>query len=177
LKNQGPAAGKRAAKDPIPGRSGRKRNPEGGNTMTAIIKQAAALLAIALFFAGCDVTMSDGSGDDRDNPIHLVEGSFKNGDVAKNSEQWFSFTVNSTGTYYIHVIFNTLEYLNVRVFNRNGSPISDEVNLWEHGNTWYFPCKLSETGTYNIRVRPYSYYFSDSGTYRIAYNTSSTAPK
>jgi hypothetical protein len=142
--------------------------------MTAVIKQAAALLAAALIFAGCEVMPNDGSGRDKDNTIQLFEGSFKDGNVAKDSEQWFSFTVTSAGTYYIHLIFGTVEYLNVRIFNRNGSPIGGEVNLWEQDTNWYFSRELPESGMYRIRVRPY--YSGDSGTYRMAYNTSGAAP-
>ncbi|MDR1108198.1 MAG: hypothetical protein LBL19_04100, partial [Spirochaetaceae bacterium] len=116
----------------------------------------------------------NGTGDDSDNAIHLFEGSFKDGNVAKDREQWFSFTVTSTGTYYIHVIFGTVEYLNVRVFNRNGSPVGAEENLWESDNTWYFSRDLPETGAYRIRVRPYV--FGDSGAYRIGYSKTATPP-
>jgi hypothetical protein len=158
--------------------------------MTAIIKQtdglrgkrskrirAGVYVFAALFlFAGCGVTVGvgNGSGDDRDNPIHLFEGSFKDGNVAKDSAQWFSFTVTSAGTYYIHVIFGTVEYLNLRVFNRNGSPIDGEVDLWESDNNWYFFRKLPEAGIYRIRVQPYL--FGDSGSYRIGYSKTATPP-
>ncbi|MDR1149256.1 MAG: hypothetical protein LBK66_11560 [Spirochaetaceae bacterium] len=138
-----------------------------------IIKNIVCVFAAALIFAGCELTPDDGSGGDRDNAIHLFEGAFKDGNVAKDSEQWFSFTVTSAGTYYIHVIFNTLEYMNVRVFNRNGSPIGNEVHRWEHGD-WYFSQELPEIGSYRIRVRPD---FGDSGTYRIAYNKTAAPPK
>jgi hypothetical protein len=123
------------------------------------IAGAAAILAAALIFAGCEAAPNDGSGGGKDNAIHLVEGSFKDGDVAKNSEQWFSFTVTSAGMYYVHVIFGAVEYLNLRVFNRNGSPIGGEAKLWEHGSNWYFYRELPELGTY-----------------RIAYNRSAAAP-
>ncbi|MDR1256165.1 MAG: hypothetical protein LBJ86_00265 [Spirochaetaceae bacterium] len=136
---------------------------------------AAAFLAALLLLAGCEAVPNDGSGGDKDNAIRLFEGSFKDGNVAKNGEQWFSFTVASAGTYYIHVIFGTVEYLNLRVFNRNGSPVGGEVNLREHGAAWYFSRELPEPGTYRIRVRPY--YSGDSGTYRIAYNTAAAAPQ
>jgi hypothetical protein len=135
----------------------------------------AAFLAALFLFAGCEAVPGDGSGGDKDNAIRLFEGSFKDGDVAKDSEQWFSFTVTAAGTYYVHVIFGTVEYLNLRVFNRNGSPVGGEANLWEHGAAWYFSRELPEPGTYRIRVRPY--YSGDSGTYRIAYSTSAAAPQ
>ena len=131
-------------------------------------------LVTALALAGCEITISDGSGDGKDNAIHLFEGSFKNGDLAKDSEQWFSFTVSSAGTYYIHVIFGTIEYLNVRVFTLGGSPIGGEAALWERGTNWSFSREFPKSGTYHIRVRPY--YPGDSGAYRIAYNTSAVAP-
>jgi hypothetical protein len=148
--------------------------------MTAIIKQYKRIRAVVwvfaalLLFAGCVVAAGNGTGDDSDNAINLFEGSFKDGNVAKDSEQWFSFTVTSTGTYYIHVIFGTVEYLNIRVFNRNGSPIGGEANLWESDNNWYFSRELPEVGTYRIRVQPYL--FGDSGGYRIGYSKTATPP-
>jgi hypothetical protein len=154
--------------------------------MTAIIKQTDGLrgkqyqrihtvvcvFVALLLFSGCTITTSNGTGDDSGNAINLFEGSFKDGNVAKDGEQWFSFTVTSTGTYYIHVIFGTVEYLNLRVFNRNGSPIGAEANLREPGAAWYFSRELPETGTYRIRVRPY--YSGDSGSYRIGYSKTAT---
>jgi hypothetical protein len=143
--------------------------------MTAIIKRTAAFLAMALIFAGCgEVTPDDNLGNSRDNPIHLYENSFKNGNVAKDGEQWFSFTATSAGKYYIHIIFDTAEYLNVRVFNHNGSPIGAEVYLWDPGKYWHFDRDLPGSGSYRIRVRPN---YGDSGTYRIAFNTTSTPPQ
>jgi hypothetical protein len=65
--------------------------------------------------------------------------------------------------------------MNVRTFNRNGSPVGGEAHLWEHGTAWYFSRELHETGTYRIRVRPY--YPDDSGSYRIAYTKTATPPK
>jgi hypothetical protein len=143
--------------------------------MATITKQRAVLLVLAFIFAGCEVTPNDNSGNDRDNPIRLVEGSFKDGNIAKDSEQWFSFTTTSAGTYYIHIIFGTVECLSIRVFNLNGSPVGGEVRLQEHDRIWYFSRELPEIGTYRIRVQPY--YFGDSGTYRIAFNRSSTPPQ
>jgi predicted small secreted protein len=138
-----------------------------------------ALLALALVcsltLAGCMVTTTDGTGKDRDKAIYLFQDSFEKVSLEKDSEQWFSFTVSSAGTYYIHVIFGTLESLNVRVFNRNGSPVGGEAPLWERKTDWSFSRELPETGRYYIRVRPY--YSGDSGTYQIAYNTSAAAPQ
>jgi hypothetical protein len=139
-----------------------------------VIKQTAVLFAAALFFAGCDVMSSNDKGEDRNNAIHLFEDRFEEGNVEKDGEQWFSFNAASTGRYYIHVIFGTLEYLNVRVFNRNGSPVGGEANLWERGSNWFFSRDLPESGMYYIRVRPY--YSGDSGTYRIAFNKTGTVP-
>jgi hypothetical protein len=143
--------------------------------MTAIIKRTAAFLAMALIFTGCgEVTPDDNLGNSRDNPIHLYENSFKNGNVVKDGEQWFSFTATSAGRYYIHIIFETAEYLNVRVFNHNGSPIGGEAYLPEYSSPWYFFRDLPGSGTYRIRVRPY---YSDSGTYKIAFNTTIAPPQ
>ncbi|MDR0403303.1 MAG: hypothetical protein LBH35_06920 [Treponema sp.] len=137
------------------------------------------LAALTLIFTvspilSCNSAVTDDSGDNKNNAIRLSENSFKDGNVEKNGEQWFRFTAASAGTYYIHVIFGTLEYMNVRVFNTAGSPVGGEVNLRERMSNWSFSRELHEGVTYHIRVRPY--YPSDSGTYRIGYNKTITAP-
>ncbi|MDR1319112.1 MAG: hypothetical protein LBJ90_05760 [Treponema sp.] len=138
-------------------------------------------IAAVLILAACEVTPNDGTGDSRENAIHLFEGTFKDGDVVKDSEQWFSFSVTSGGTYYIHVIFGTLEYMNIRVFNRTGSPVGGKVDLWWDDVDWYFSRELPGSGTYYIWVQPgmrpgWPYYSSDSGTYRIAFNKTAIPP-
>lgn len=127
-------------------------------------------LVMAFTLAGCEVIPNDGSGGDTTgNAIPLFQGTFSKGDLAKGGVQWFRMNVNTAGTYYIHVIFGSLEYLEVRIFNRTGSPASGEIYLWERDTSWYFSQEFFQTGTYYIRVRPY--YSSDSGTYQIGYNT------
>jgi hypothetical protein len=132
-------------------------------------------LILALTLAGCEVIPNDGSGGDaKDNAIPLFQGSFSKGDLAKDGEQWFRMSVNSAGTYYIHLIFGTLEGLEIRVFNRTGSPVGGYTRLRERDPYWYFFREFPQTGTYYIRVYPL--YAGDSGTYRIAYNTSDISP-
>jgi hypothetical protein len=148
---------------------------EGGNTMTAVKKRMAALFAAALLLAGCEFTVTDGLGNSRDNAIYLWEGSFKNAELAKDKSQWFSFTAPEEGAYYIHVIFGTLENLNVRVYNRNGSPAGGEANLRKRDPDWYISREIPASGTYYIEVWPR--FSGDSGTFRIAYNRSAIPPQ
>jgi hypothetical protein len=151
-----------------------EKSPKGGAAMKT--KPVWFIIwAMALALVGCEITLSDGTGSDKVNAVHLFEGSWKEGDLEKDGEQWFSLTVSSAGTYYIHVIFETLEDLTARVFTPVGSPVGGEVRLWERRADWSFSREIPEFGTYYIRVRPS--YSGDSGTYRIAYNTSATAPR
>jgi hypothetical protein len=146
------------------------------NLYQRVIGTAAGIcvFAAALIFAGCEVAPTDGTTGDGNNPIRLYEDSFAKGEVAKDSEQWFSFYAASTGTYYIYVIFDTLECLTVRVFDPTDYPVGGEANLWERRDDWSFSRELTKTGTYRIRVEPY--YSGDSGTYRIGFNKTATPP-
>ncbi|MDR3166807.1 MAG: hypothetical protein LBT93_02600 [Treponema sp.] len=132
-------------------------------------------LIAALALGGCVMMPGDGTGSDKVNAIHLLEDFWEAGDLAKDGEQWFKFTVSSAGAYYIHVIFDTLTDLTARVFTPAGSPVGGEAYLWERRNTWYFFREIPESGTYYIKVWPSQY--GDSGTYRIGYNRSATAPR
>jgi hypothetical protein len=132
-------------------------------------------LITAIALGACTMTPGDGTGSDKRNAIYLFEDSWEDGGLVKDDEQWFKFTVSSAGTYYIHVIFDTLTDLTARVFTPAGSPVGGEAYLWERRNTWYFSRDIPESGTYYIRVEPSD--SGDSGTYRIGYNRTATAPR
>jgi len=102
----------------------------------------------------------------------LTEGVWAAGNIPTSSgQQWFSFTATTTGSQYIHASFGTLSDLYVQVYDNSGSTVSSETNLWSGARN------TSRTVTsgqeYYVRVRPYG---SGSGDYKIAFNTSSTAP-
>jgi len=92
--------------------------------------------------------------------------------ASSGGEQWFRFTATTTGTQYIHVSFGTLTDLYVHVYTLDGNAVGSQANLY---NSTRFTTRTLTLGQeYYIRVWPYS--SSGSGTYKIAFNTSSTAP-
>jgi hypothetical protein len=110
----------------------------------------------------------------------LTANVWENGSIASYGAQWFSFTATAA-TQYIHVTYGTLTDLYIQVLNQSGTVLtgtekggttSTTPNLYE-SYTWA-SYTLTEGQTYYLRVWPYN--SSNSGTYQIAFNTSSTPP-
>jgi hypothetical protein len=141
---------------------------------SAFCPVCAAAIAAAFVLAGCPTDGGGTAGGSKNAAIHLWEGSFRDGKLDKDEEQWFNFTASEAGTYYIHVIFGTLEAIYVRVYNRNGSPIGGQASLRRGNTNWYIARAIPNSGTYYIEVWPY--YSGDSGTFKIAYSKSATPP-
>jgi hypothetical protein len=138
-------------------------------------------LIYALVLTGCDLSedIFDGkpgpgalSGSSRNNSIRLVVSAWANGAITSTTaEQWFQFTATDS-TQYVHVRFGTLNNLYVRLYDSNGGTLGSQTNL--HSNTNHTSFTVTSGQTYYIKVTPYS--SSGTGTYRIAFNTSSTPP-
>jgi hypothetical protein len=104
-------------------------------------------------------------------PVQLTENQWSNGNIyTSDGEQWFTFTATAS-TQYIHVAFGTLNDLYVQIYDSNGSTVGSSSNLY--GSTRYTSQSLTSGQTYYIKVWPYG---SNSGSYQIAFNTSSTPP-
>ena len=100
----------------------------------------------------------------------LTANTWIDGNIpSSDGEQWFRFTAIAT-TQWIHVIFGTLTSLNVQLYDNNLVAISSATlsGSWR-SNSW----SLTNEQVYYIRVRPGS---TNSGTYQITFNTTSTAP-
>jgi hypothetical protein len=94
---------------------------------------------------------------------------------ASNSEQWFKFTATTTGSQYIHVVFGTLsssQGLYVQVYNSSGVKVEDKQQLYGYTSR-SASRNLTPGQEYYIKVWPYSSSFT--GTYKIAFNTSSSS--
>jgi len=105
---------------------------------------------------------------------NLTADEWADGNISSTGEQWFSFTATAY-TQYIHASFGTLNSsygLYVQVYSKIGSTVGDQTRLYS-GNT-YISRSVTNGQVYYIRVTPYS--SSYSGTYKIAFNTSSTPP-
>jgi hypothetical protein len=106
-----------------------------------------------------------------ENITTLTADTWADGNISTaDGEQWFKFTATEI-SHYIHVSFGTLTNLYVQVYGSNGT----EVETW----TYLYSSTTNTNRTtavdqeYYIKVTPYSGY---SGTYKIAFNTSTTPP-
>jgi len=103
--------------------------------------------------------------------IRLTEGEWTDGDIPSSSgEQWFRFTATAS-TQYIHVIFGTMTYMYVQLYDSNLSTVGSRTSL--SGSTRRTSRTLTIGQEYYIRVTPYASY---RGAYRIAFNASDTVP-
>jgi hypothetical protein len=103
----------------------------------------------------------------------LTLNSWANGNItSSNNEQWFRFTATAA-TQYVHVKHGTLTDLYVQLYDSTGDALGSRTELYYNG-TKYTSWMVTNGQQYYIRVTPYS--SSGSGTYQIAFNTSSTAP-
>jgi hypothetical protein len=107
------------------------------------------------------------------NDTTLTEGEWANGNTL-NGEQWFKFTATVTGAQYIHVSFGTSIYLNVQTYNSNVTALGDWTIFY--GSNTRTSLTVTSGETYYIRVWPHTAVSSTNGTYKIAFNQSSTAP-
>ncbi|GBU29221.1 hypothetical protein R84B8_02785 [Treponema sp. R8-4-B8] len=103
----------------------------------------------------------------------LTADTWSDGNLSANGEQWFEFTATAS-TQYIHAAFGTLTNLYVQLYDSTGNTGGDQTNLSNNNNDRRYISRSVTSGqVYYIRVTPYS--SSGSGTYRIAFN-STTAP-
>jgi hypothetical protein len=98
----------------------------------------------------------------------LTADAWANGNIAAaGNEQWYKFTATAN-TQYIHYKTGTLNAtINIQLYNAAGSVIGQQAVL-----TFSRPVKNGDI--YYIKVKADS--STATGTYQIAFNTSSTAP-
>jgi hypothetical protein len=101
----------------------------------------------------------------------LSENVWTNGSISSGGEQWFKFTATAT-TQYIHFEKGVLVDVYVQLYTIEGTTTGNRTNLY--GSTLSTSRALTNNSEYYIRVTPYS--SSGSGAYRLAFNTTSTAP-
>ncbi|MDR0644087.1 MAG: hypothetical protein LBG05_04100 [Treponema sp.] len=102
----------------------------------------------------------------------LITDTWTRNELAIGGEHWYTFTATAD-THYIHVLYGTLRDLYVQVYESGGKPLGDEpYNFDTNGE---YASLLITTGVeYYLKVRPYA--DSGSGSYEIAFNTSTTPP-
>jgi hypothetical protein len=103
----------------------------------------------------------------------LNVNTWADGSITSGGEQWFRFTATAA-TQYIHVNLNVgaLNDLYVQLYDSSGNAVGSQINLY--GSTKYASRPVTVGQDYYIKVWPY--YSTDRGTYKIAFNTSETAP-
>ena len=97
--------------------------------------------------------------------------TWKRNEIAIGEAHWYRFTATAD-TQYIHIVYGTLRDLYVQVYESDGKKLGDSYNFSQYIE---YVSLLPDSGkVYYLKVWPYSSY--DSGTYKIAFNTSRTPP-
>ena len=101
--------------------------------------------------------------------ITLTENTWENGNfISSRDEQWFKFTATAN-TQYIHINFGTITNLYVQLYDSSGAKVGSETQFYSGLRDISQTVTISQV--YFIKVAPYN-----SGTYQIAFNTSTTSP-
>jgi len=99
-----------------------------------------------------------------------------NGNITSTGarEQWFRFTAN-TSTQYIFFYAGTLNNVYIELYNSSGDLIGSNGTVIISNNMYIWWPDLTTSGQeYYLRVRPV--YSNESGTYQIAFSSSTTRP-
>jgi hypothetical protein len=99
----------------------------------------------------------------------LTANTWANGSISVNGVQWFKFTATDA-TQYIHFAPGSMDNVNVQLYDSNGKGVEGGANL--HSDNLSISRTLTVGSVYYIKVR----YGGYGGTYRIAFNASSTQP-
>jgi len=109
----------------------------------------------------------------------LTANTWADGTVSSTGEQWFKFYATTSTSYsqYIHASFVSLSSsygINVQVYNSSGGTVSLYQSNLKGSNASTNLNSVRSGQTYYIKVTPYNNNYT--GTYQIAFNTSSTPP-
>jgi hypothetical protein len=154
-----------------------------------VVGMAAVVLAFGLVMAGCDSSLGAGTGTGGTDTgggnvpagIPLTFDTWADGAVSSsnNNEQWFKFTATAS-TQYIHVLFGTMTKLDVGLYDSKGNALGDSIQFYGNSNTNKFVSRTMTSGqVYYLRVISGTYYssnYSNSGTFRIAFNSMQWPP-
>jgi hypothetical protein len=135
---------------------------------------------LAFIFAGCELPTDETSEEkEMKSGIPLTFDTWADGAVSSsnNNEQWFKFTA-TTSTQYIHVQYGTMANMYVGFYDSNGSALGDSIRFTGNSNTNGFVSQTITSGhAYYLKVTPGpSYGSSNSGTFRIAFNSMQWSP-
>jgi uncharacterized repeat protein (TIGR02543 family) len=102
-------------------------------------------------------------------PLSL--NTWANGNIPQGGEQWFKFTATAA-TQYIHFQTGTLANVDVQLYDNTGTTVGSQTSLM--GDPSYASRTVTTGNEYYIKVKPA--YITFNGAYKIAFNTSTTAP-
>jgi hypothetical protein len=103
----------------------------------------------------------------------LTANTWEQKQLAAGGEHWFKFTATAESQY-VHVSFGSLTDLYVQLHDSSGNVVGGSTNFYgSSGQSKYINQLVSNGAVYYLQVWPYSAY---SGTYKIAFNTSTTSP-
>jgi len=152
--------------------------------MRIITKKSLIILFAALvIFAGCFETFIDddeGAKPFDPSPVTaLTENVWTDGYLGTaDKEQWFKFTA-SANLHFVHISLGTLRTkLDVQLYDNEGKTIGNSVEIsdssFSEKNVSYSSFTAGQE--YYVKVKRVSFYSSDSGTYKIGFNTSAAPP-
>jgi len=146
------------------------------------------VLVFGMTILGCymgDNPDDENDGEDDDTPgnnttkvnaIELTANVWSDGAVTEGGEQWFVFTATAS-TQYIHVIFGTMNNMDVQLYNNSSSALGNSLHLL--GDTKKTLLSVSSGQVYYLKVTPgtgYSYNSSNTGTFRLTFNSVQFVP-
>jgi hypothetical protein len=112
----------------------------------------------------------------------LTEGAWTDGNITTDGEvHWYKFTSTDTSQY-IHAGFGTMDAwsgLRIQLYDIDGKTVGGEGKLREdpfNTDKKYTDRTLSANQVYFMKVYLYTYLSSSLGTYKIAFNKSTTPP-
>jgi hypothetical protein len=108
----------------------------------------------------------------------LSANAWANGSITAGGDQWFKFTATTTTVtdikYYLHFEPGTIDDVYIQLFSATGVYVGNQTNLYQSNYSSYSSPTISSGNVYYIRV--WSYNSGVGGTYKLAFNTSPTAP-
>jgi hypothetical protein len=139
-----------------------------------LVGVAALALVFGLMMAGCEQPTDDDEGGDKDfttgTVTTLTANTWAIGELTPGGANWYKFTATAE-TQYIHVASGTLDLLYGQLHDSAGNELGSKHYYVRGG---YQSLMVISGSVYYIKMWPT--YGSGSGTYKIAFNTSTTAP-
>ena len=138
-------------------------------TLAGVLAMA---LILGLIYTGCEAASEEEKVTGGREATELTANIWGDGTIPEGSEQWFKFTASGS-TQYVHVIFGTMRNMDVQLHTSSGAALGNAQNLRSSsGSTDYMSFSVSSGQVYYLKVTGGPFYLgSNSGTFRIAFNS------